>query len=323
MTRWGVYAPFEQFSLSEWNAWVDELATLGYDDLWTAELNAADGFTPLALAAARETPLRLGVGIASSFTRGPAMLAMSVAALCRAAPGRFVMGLGSSSDVIVQGWNGIPFGKPYSRTRDVAHFLRAALAGEHVSQKYDTFSVDGFRLELRVEEPPPILIAALRSRMLGLAGSAGDGAILTYLAADNLPKVIPLVKRGGENKEIVASLSIGLGEDRERLRHLARRQICAYVNVPVYAAYQKWLGRGPLFEEMWRRWAAGDRKGALAAVPDEAVDDLSILGNAEECRAQLQRYIDGGIDTFTLMALEGDVRSSRELAKVLAPAAGS
>ena len=100
-------------------------------------------------------------------------------------------------------------------------------------------------------------------------------------------------------------------------RALARREICSYMNVPVYKAYQKWLGRGPLFEDMWSLWDAGDRKGALAAIPDEAVDALVVTGGPEERRAHIQRYVDNGIETPVLMALP--LSDTRKLARELAP----
>ena len=154
-----------------------ELADLGYTDLWSAEADGADAFTPLALAAAWEPRLRLGTAIVPAYTRAPACLAQSVATLADAAPGRFAIGIGSSSNVIVERWNDVPFVEPYRKVRDVVRFLRDALAGEKIAKSYDTFQVQGFRLGIRPEQPPPILIAALRQGMLRLAGREADGAI--------------------------------------------------------------------------------------------------------------------------------------------------
>src|SRR6188474_377975 len=116
-----------------------ELADLGYTDIWSSEADGADAFTPLALAAAWEPGLRLGTAIIPAYTRAPALLAQSVASLADAAPGRFAIGIGSSSNVIVERWNGVPFERPYQRVRDVVRFLRAALTGEKVTERYDSF----------------------------------------------------------------------------------------------------------------------------------------------------------------------------------------
>ena len=147
MQRYGMSIPFAGVPLHEHRDWVLELQDLGYTDLWSSEADGADGFTPLALASTWAPSLRLGVAIIPAFTRGPALLAQTTASLASAAPGRFVLGLGSSSNVIVERWNGIPFEEPYKRTRDTLRFLRVALAGEKVTETYETFTVDGFRLE--------------------------------------------------------------------------------------------------------------------------------------------------------------------------------
>src|SRR3546814_21144545 len=116
-------------------------------------------------------------------------MAQSVASLADAAPGRFAFGIGTSSNVIVEGWNGIPFESPYQRTRDMVRFLRAALAGEKVTMQTDSFDVRSFKLGVRPEQPVPILIAALREGLLKLAGREGDGAIINWLGADDVAKI--------------------------------------------------------------------------------------------------------------------------------------
>ncbi|HEX2772181.1 MAG TPA: LLM class flavin-dependent oxidoreductase, partial [Micromonosporaceae bacterium] len=123
------------------------LAQAGFTDLWSSEVAGADAFTPLALAAAWQPQLRLGTAIAPVFTRGPGLLAMTAAALADAAPGRFALGIGASSPVLVDDWNAMRFEQPYRRTRDMLRFLRAALRGEVVDEAYETFAVRRFRLE--------------------------------------------------------------------------------------------------------------------------------------------------------------------------------
>jgi probable F420-dependent oxidoreductase len=315
--RYGVTIPFDGIPLGEHRAAIEELAALGYTDLWTAEAGGHDGFTPLALASVWAPDLRLGCAIFPAFTRGPALMAMSVASLCQAAPGRVVVGLGSSSNVIVEQWNGIRFEKPYQRTRDMALFLRRALAGEKVTHDFETFSVKNFRLGISVPQQPPILIAALRRGMLELAGRVGDGAILNWLSAGDVKRVAPYVKKGGAQKEIAARLFVCPNPDAEKVRAMARLAVNAYLNVPVYRAFHEWLGREGLLHEMWERWGAGDRKGAAAAIPDRVVDDLIIHGPPEACREHIARYVASGVDTPVLALLPLGVdprRAARELA---------
>jgi alkanesulfonate monooxygenase SsuD/methylene tetrahydromethanopterin reductase-like flavin-dependent oxidoreductase (luciferase family) len=139
--RYGITVPFDGVPLHAHREWFEEIAALGYTDLWSAESGGADAFTPLALAAAWTPSLRLGTAIVPAFTRGAATLAESVASMVQAAPGRFALGIGTSSNVIVENWNGIPFEEPYRRVRDTIRFLRTALAGEKVTHEYDTFAV--------------------------------------------------------------------------------------------------------------------------------------------------------------------------------------
>jgi probable F420-dependent oxidoreductase len=312
---YGMTVPFDGVPLSEHREWYEELAQLGYTDAWSSEADGTDGFTPLALAAAWAPGLRLGTAIIPTFTRGPALLAQTAAALAEAAPGRFALGVGTSSDVIVERWNDIPFEEPYRRTRDMVRFLRLALTGEKVDAAYDTFSVKGFRLGRAPAVVPPILVAGLRPGMLRLAGREGDGAIINWLGAEDVAKVVAEV---GSGKEIVARIFVFPSEDTVTVRAVARRMIAAYLNVPVYAAFHEWLGRGPLLEGMWAAWKSGDRKAALAAIPDEVVDALVLHGSASEVRAKVQRYVDNGVTTPALAVVNFGI-DLRQAVRDLAP----
>ena len=298
--RYGITVPFDGIPLTEHRRWYEDLARLGYTDVWSAETDGVDGFTPLALAAAWTPQLQLGVAIIPAYTRGPALLAQSVAALAEAAPGRFTFGLGTSSDVIVSKWNGVPFTEPYKRVRDTIAFLRSALAGEKVDMAYDTFEVHGFRLARPVEHPPPIFLAALRPGMLRLAGRAADGVIINWLSATDVATVTPEL---GADIPVAARIFVIPSEDADMARAIGRRMITAYLNVGVYAELHRWLGRGEVLAPMWELWKAGDRKAALAAIPDEVVDDLVVHGSFADCRDHVARYVANGVDIPVLAVL--------------------
>ena len=315
---YGMTIPFDGVPLHEQRDWVVELADLGYTDVWSSEANGADGFTPLALASVWAPSLRLGSAIVPSFTRGPATLAQCVASLADAAPGRVAFGIGTSSNVIVERWNDIPFEEPFKKTRDMVRFLRTALTGEKVKAEYDTFSVNGFKLGLVPEEQPKILVAALRQGMLRLAGAEGDGAIVNWLGADDVSTVAPYVHEGGADKEVVARIFVAPTEDRDTVMALGRYAIAAYLTVPVYAEFHRWLGREEMLQPMWDLWAAGDRKGALAAIPDELVDTLIVHGSPEACREHIGRYQANGITTPALAILPFGI-DQRQAIRDLAP----
>jgi alkanesulfonate monooxygenase SsuD/methylene tetrahydromethanopterin reductase-like flavin-dependent oxidoreductase (luciferase family) len=175
-------------------------------------------------------------------------------------------------------------------------FLRAAFTGEKVTEDYETFHVKGFRLARIPEQLPPLYLAALRPGMLHLAGKEADGAILNWLSADDVRTAVKeVVSAGGEGKEVVARIFVIPTEDADLARLVGRRMITAYLNVHAYAEFHRWLGRGPALQQMWDHWAAGDRKAALAAIPDEVVDELIVHGSMASCRAHIQRYMDNGI----------------------------
>lgn len=304
---------------------LSELADLGYTDIWSAESDGADAFTPLAMAAAWEPRLRLGTAIVPAYTRSPACFAQSVASMADAAPGRFAIGIGSSSNVIVERWNGVPFVEPYKKVRDVVRFLKDALSGEKVSKQYDTFKVDGFRLAVRPEQQPQILVAALREGMLKLAAREADGAIINWLSAQDVTKVAAVVNdaAGGEQKEIVCRIFVCPSENADVVRAAGKFAIAAYLNVPVYAAFHDWLGRGEMLQPMWDAWKAGDRKAALAAIPDQLVDDIIVHGSPAECRAKIQAYFDNGVTTTSLAILGLDPELKHwQAVRDLAPTAG-
>jgi probable F420-dependent oxidoreductase len=292
-SRYGITIPFEGVTLLEHRDWFHRLADLGYTDVWSAEVDGADGFTPLTVAALSEERLNLGVAVTPTFTRGPGLLAMTIAAMAEVAGGRFTMGLGASSEPVVERWNGIKYEKPYQRTRDVLRFVKRALDGEKIDEVFETFEIHGFKLSRPVINRPPILLGALRPGMLRLAGEEADGAILNWLAASD---VAQCRREVGENRTIAARLFVIPLEDADAARFVARRMIASYLTVNAYAEFHRWLGRGDALTPMWNAWREGERKLANEVIPDEVVDELVIHGSYDECREHVGRYIEAGVE---------------------------
>lgn len=257
----------------------------GYTDLWSGETNGPDGFTPLALAAAWTSEIRLGTGVVGVFQRGPALLAQQAAALADASGGRFVLGIGASSDRIVEGWNEIPFEKPLSKVEQTVDFLRPALAGERTQS--------GFKLE---SAPPPvaIILAALRGKMLRLAVEKGDGAFTNFLPISGLPRVTEQLDGAGDEFELLCRFFCLPGE-RDQIEPLARFMFASYVTVPVYAAFYRWLGHTVAIAEMCEAWAAKDRERAIATAPWNLIEEMFIFGTPEQMKARLEEFVAGGI----------------------------
>jgi alkanesulfonate monooxygenase SsuD/methylene tetrahydromethanopterin reductase-like flavin-dependent oxidoreductase (luciferase family) len=199
--------------------------------------------------------------------------------------------------------------------------LRQVFAGERVTFQGETLHIRGFRLSRPVAAPIPIYDAALRPGMLQVAGEVGDGVIVNWLSAADVPTPVRLAReaaaqagRDPEALEITARLMVHIDPPGPESDQFARRDIAAYMNVPVYRAFQQWIGRGDLLAPMWQAWERGDRRGALAAIPDQAVAELTLRGSMDDIRAHVQRYLDAGVDTvfLHLQTMERDPQRKRE-----------
>ena len=301
--RWGLTVPFAGVSLADHEPLVRSAETAGYDDLWSGEATGYDGFTPLALAAAWSDRLRLGTGIVNPYTRGPAVLAQTAAALQDASRGRFVLGLGSSSNVIVERWNGVTFEKPLSRVRAAVEALRPVLAGER--------GEGGFKLEQAPATPIPIYVAALRGRMLRTAGEIADGAWVNFLPLSGVPTVVGEIRAGeatagktpGSTDVLCRFFNVPV--PREEGLALAKFMFAAYATVPVYTEYFRWLGWAEQLDPMVEAWHAGDRKRALELAPLDLIDDIFVFGPPDAQRERLAAYVEAGVTSLCLTPMCG------------------
>ncbi|HEX2321820.1 MAG TPA: LLM class F420-dependent oxidoreductase [Streptosporangiaceae bacterium] len=316
--RWGITLPLQAHSLPEQREIVAELPDLGYTDAWSSELSGIDAFTPLILASQWTDQIRFGTAIAAIYTRGPALLAMTAATLSDLAPDRFVLGIGTSTPVVVEQWNAVPFEAPYQRSRDMLRFLRAALTGEKTTEQYETFAVSGFRLEKPPAVAPGLALAALRPQMVKLAADEADAAITNWLS----PEEVPMVRAAaGPDCELIARIFVLPTTDADLARTIGRRLVTGYLTVPAYAAFHDWLGRGDLLKAMQEKWAAGDRRGASAAIPDEVVDDLVIHGDLQTCRERVDAYRAAGLDTPVIAVIPPPGTDPIEAVRGLSPPA--
>jgi probable F420-dependent oxidoreductase len=286
MNRWGLTVPLTGIGLAEGAELIKRAEAAGYTDLWSGETNGPDGFTPLALASAWTERVRLGTGVVGVMQRGRALLAQEAAALADASGGRFALGIGASSDRIVEGWNAMPFEKPLTRVSETIDFLRAALAGERAD--------GGFKLERAPETKVPIIVAALRGKMLRLAVEKGDGAFTNFLPLEGLPKVVEQLEGASEGFELLCRFFCLPGE-RDQIEPLARFMFSSYITVPVYEAFYRWLGYGEKIDEMVAAWTAKDRQKAAEAAPWELIEEMFIFGEPAQMKERLKAFVQGGI----------------------------
>jgi alkanesulfonate monooxygenase SsuD/methylene tetrahydromethanopterin reductase-like flavin-dependent oxidoreductase (luciferase family) len=226
------------------------------------------------------------------------VLAQHAAALADASGGRFVLGLGASSDVIVERWNERPFEKPLSRMREVVPVLREVLAGGR--------GPGGFKLETPPEEPVPIVLAALRDRMLRLGGELADGTFVNFLPLPAVEHVVARVREGEAGRdptEIICRFFCIPGDGID----IARFMFAAYATVPVYEAFFRALGYGDEIDPMVAAWREGDRKGAVAKAPESLIREIFIFGEPAAMKERLGEYAARGITTFVLTPIGTDL----------------
>jgi probable F420-dependent oxidoreductase len=284
--RWGLTLPLTGIGLPDQEEHVKRAEAAGYTDLWSGETNGPDGFTPLTLASAWTEKVRLGTGVVGVMQRGRALLAQEAAAVADASGGRFALGIGASSDRIIEGWNGMPFEKPLSKMSETLDFLRTALAGERAD--------GGFKLERAPAEKVPIILAALRGKMLKLAVEKADGAFTNFLPLAGLPKVAEQLDGAPEGFELLCRFFCIPGE-REQVEPLARFMFSSYITVPVYEAFYRWLGYGEKIDAMVEAWAAKDRQKAAEEAPWDLIEEMFIFGEPAAMKERLGAFVEGGI----------------------------
>jgi probable F420-dependent oxidoreductase len=290
--RFGLTIPFQGVPLNELHPVIRQVEESGYDGVWSEESVNFDGITPLVVAAQSSQRLRLVSGVVNVFTRGPALLAQTAAALAEVSGGRFVLGLGTSSDVIVQHWNGVPFERPLSKTRSTVEYLQLVLAGER--------GPGGFRLTRPPEHTVPIVLAALRPAMLRLAAEMTAGAFTNFLPLSGAATVAEAF--GAPDKELAGRFFSVPGPEEEALA-AARRLFVAYATVPVYAAFLRWLGRADEIDPVVAAWTAGDRKQALELVPERLLRDIFLFGPYGAQRDRLAAFTDAGINSAVIVPM--------------------
>jgi probable F420-dependent oxidoreductase len=285
---------------------------LGYDSLWVAEANGSEAFSLLGAVSVAAPKLGLGTGVLALQLRTPPLAAMAAATLQQLAPERDVfLGIGISSPAVAGRWHGATYGdRPLAQVREYVALVRECLSGETVSFDGDFYSVSRFRLGLRpTERKPKIVIGALNAGMLKLAGEVGDGVLLNYLPASLVPWSVEQVRAGGAAR-IYAYVHVGV-TDRDRYAESARRDLFSYAVVDAYAANFARAGYADAVASVRAYHDARERDEAIAAVSDEWVDGVQIMGDAAHVKRAVQAYVDAGVETPIVFPLPwGEDRSA-------------
>ncbi|MEZ5559799.1 MAG: LLM class flavin-dependent oxidoreductase [Pseudomonadales bacterium] len=278
----------------------------GIPDGWFSDSGAPDTLTQIAAIAHHTRTIRVGVAVTPVYTRTPAVIAATANVISQVLPGRFILGLGSSSQTIMGQWNGIPLDKPLTRVKETAIMVRSMLKGEKSDFDLETLYSRGYR-QAPAENPPPIYLAALRPNMIEMAAEYGDGVIFNLWPQHALPKMMEHVKIGAERAgknwqdvEIVNRAMVLVTDDKAAGRNLFRAAFAPYYATPVYNKFLAWAGYSDAAQTITEGWAAKDRAKTGGALTDELIDEIAIIGTEEEVQARIRADADGGVHTHII-----------------------
>ncbi|HEY8514464.1 MAG TPA: LLM class flavin-dependent oxidoreductase [Candidatus Binatia bacterium] len=300
---------------------------LGYESLWIADVGGPDPFVVAAAAAAVTSRVRIGTAVIPAYTRTPPVIAGAAASCAELAPGRFILGIGASSENIVQNWSGIPFRRPLTRVRETVTTVRQILAGERTNFSGRTLSSHGYRLLMRTPQPPiPIHVGALMPPMLELAGEIADGVTLNMMPVEVVPRMIEHIRAGAaragkdpSSLEIVARFQTCVTDDKASARAVLRAAFGPYFATSVYNRFVAWCGFDKEAAEILAGWQAKDRARVAAGVTDDMLDRIGIIGSAEECRERIEAFREAGVTTPMISAFYPDEAVMWRTLEALAP----
>ncbi len=271
----------------------------GFGAVWNSEVQGPDAFTTLG-ALAIATDLDLGVAVVPAQTRSAMVLGMTAVSLAELTGGRFTLGIGSSSEVIVQGWAGQRFDKPLTAVRETVEALRPVLSGTRSTHEGEIVSIGGYKPHA---VPPggrvPLVLGALNPKSCRTVGELQvDGVCLNQLAPHHVPQVLQQVAEGAggtlpDDYRVVARLFCAVTDDVAGTRQVVKSVFAPYIATTVYNKFYRWMGYETEAQAVLD--AAGDRTAMAAAVSDRIVDELFCLGTAEQVAAKIAAYVDAGV----------------------------
>ncbi|MEX0942258.1 MAG: LLM class flavin-dependent oxidoreductase [Pseudomonadales bacterium] len=284
--------------------WAEEQ---GYDDLWFADSSGVDALTTAAAVALSTSRCRIGTAIIPVYPRTPAVLASTTHVLHKLSNGRFILGLGSSSQTMMENWHGVKFEKPLTRVKETTLLVKSMLTGEKSNFDGETVSSHGYR-QLPLEAgAQPVYMAALRPKMLEAAAQFSDGVILNLFPKDALPRMIEHIRIGAERAgkkledvEVVCRHQVIVTDDKDGARNFIRAGFAPYYATPVYNKFLAWAGYEDVAKTIAEGWAEKNRDKTTGALDDQLVDDIAILGSMDECHDRIRGYARGGITTHII-----------------------
>src|SRR5215218_2143490 len=293
---------------------------LGYESVWAAESYGSDVVSVLAWLAAKTSEIKLGAAILQVPARPPAAAAMAGATIDKLSGGRFLFGFGPSGPQVSEGWYGVPYSKPWGRTREYIEVVREIIAREgkveHHGEHYDVpLPGDGEGKALKLNFHPlrneiPVFVGAIGRKSVEMAAEICDGWIPIFFSVDAFEAtwgehLEAGFAKGGRQRsdlEVSPSLQVAIDGDLEAAKNVVKAGLVLYfggmgsrkTNFYVDLAHR--FGFGEVADEVQKRFQDGDRGGAFEAMPDEIVEATSLVGTEAEVAERIERFRGAGID---------------------------
>ena len=319
-----------------------EAEKCGFDSVWTAEAYGSDAIVPLSWIAALTKKIKLGTAIMQMPARTPAMTAMTAMTLDALSGGRFILGIGPSGPQVVEGWHGVPYGKPLQRTREYIDIVRMVLAREvpvehHGSEfriPYDGPGASGLGKPLKSilhgRKDMPIYTASISPKGIALAAEIADGVIPVWMNPERFdlydgPLKEGFAKSGGKksmaNFEVAPFVTCVMGNDVEKCRMPVKSMLALYIGgmgarkKNFYNDYAKRLNYEGEAVEIQDLYLTGKRNEAIALVPDKLVDEVALVGPKERIKERLAAWKASPVKSILIGS--GSIDTVRALAEMV------
>ena len=306
---------------------IEEADRLGYHSVWTAEAYGNDAIVPLTYIAARTQNIKVGTAIMQMPARTPAMTAMTAMTLDLMSGGRFILGLGPSGPQVVEGWHGVPYGRPLTRTREYVRIVRDIFErkaplehkGFHYEIPYMGEGSSGLGKPLKSilhgRADIEIYTAAISPNGLRCAGEVADGVMPVWMSPDQPETIYEHVRAGVEkvgggktvdDVDVAPFVTVILSEDLEKARMPVKMGLALYIggmgarDKNFYNDYAKRLGYEEAAAKIQDLFLDGKKAEAAMAVPDELVDEVHLVGDAARIKDRFQRWKDSPVKTMLL-----------------------
>ncbi len=322
-------------------ALAQEADRLGFHSLWTAEAYGSDAVSPLVWLAAKTEKINVGTAIMQMTARVPAMTAMTAATIDLLTGGRMLVGIGASGPQVVEGWHGVPYGKPVTRAREYVEIMRAIWKREapleHHGEHYDIPCAGGSGLgkPLKLIAHPmrpsiPIYLAAIGPKNVALAAEIADGWLPIFFSPERVDVYREWLDEGfakaGNGKtmtngfDIAPTVTIALGDDIQACRDALKPNLALYVggmgarDKNFYFNLACRYGFEAEANQIQDFYLSGKKREAIAAVPDALVDEISLCGPRERIADRLAAWKDCGITT--MICGTSDINAVRLMAEL-------